>query len=317
MLLPLAPILLFVVAWAISNFELFGERGLNIWGRPDPSLLLINSPHDEAYRLLSAVATSSNPMLGGERRWPHQRIAAAIRQCWLVAKNSSAPGTGKPNYLVGFMFAVLTICAVTLLLGYPIPRFDAYWLVIVALTGAAVLAFRRSATEDIAYATYFLNVICVFVGKLCKYPLTSSVTAIAKRLSWPLVQAYALGLVDSPTSLGAVRVAVRPTSGDHQYEELPEEIATSVVATRNRATQAELSRFIDAVSNSNWSLDGMRQTLRELNQPGLVHSSYYGLDHPWMIDTIAGHIERYQRAVDKAEKAFSKGIMDDLNFGRD
>ena len=142
-------------------------------------------------------------------------------------------------------------------------------------------------------------------------------TAIAKRMSWPLVKAYALGLVDSPTSHSAVRIAVQPASGHHQYKELPEEIAAVVVAARNRSTQAELSRFIDSVSDSSWSVDAVWQCLRELNQPGLVHSCYYSLDHPWMIDTIAGHIESYQRAVEKAMDAFNQGIMDDLNFGRD
>jgi hypothetical protein len=316
-LLPLALVLVFVVAWAFSNFDIFGERGLNIWGKPDPSLLLINSPHDEAYRLLSAVTTSANPMLGGERQWPHRRIAMAIHECWLVAKNSSVPGKGRSNFLVGCLLAVLTLCAIALLLGYPIPRFDAYWLAIVALTGAAVLAFWRSATEDIAYGAYFLNVVCVFVGKLCKYPFTRMLTAIAKRMSWPLVKAYALGLVNSPTSLSSVSIAVKPASGDQQYKELPEEIAVAIVAARNRSAQAELSRFIEAVSNSSWSVDAVRQCLGELNQPGLVHSCYYSLDYPWMIDTIAGHIESYQRAVEKAMDLFNQGIMDDLNFGRD
>ena len=56
---------------------------------------------------------------------------------------------------------------------------------------------------------------------------------------------------------------------------VPRSRAAAVVAARNRAAQAELSRFIEAVSNSTWSVDAVRQCLCDLNQPGLVHSCYY------------------------------------------
>ena len=167
------------------------------------------------------------------------------------------------------------------------------------------------------YAGYLVNAACVFLLKLIKYPFSSMVTAIAKRLSWPLLQSYALGLVNSPTSLSEVEIKNKP-AGVHLYEELPKEIAAAAVGTRNQAAQAEVARFIEAVSNSDWSVDAVKQCLRKLNQPGLVHSCYYGLDHPWVIDKIVGHIESYQRAAKKAQDDEQKEMNEQLHYyGRD
>jgi hypothetical protein len=190
-----------------------------------------------------------------------------------------------------------------------------YWAtagLVAALVGLTVVS--RSAFDGLTYLQGTLNVWVTFAWKVVRAPVSALVMWQAKRAAWPLLQAYALGFMDSPTPLSTIRVEMRPTQvGTHVFTELPTDFIARAVADRNVSAKHEVGAFIDSLSATSWSIDAVHECLAALNAPGLVHSSYYTyLDDGRVIEAIAAHIERYERAVDQEAEEFSAKMYEEL-----
>ena len=257
---------------------------------PEPRLLVINSKQDEAYRLLSGVLWSKNPLVT-------ETDLPLIKKCWITAKRCCKNEEKHIDWRVTCLMTLITVTAGDLLFSTPMMPYAAYWMTVAALALLVFLnIFSGAAILGLSYLYYLINVSCAFGLELLKYPFTFTMTTLGRRLGWRTIQEYALGMLGSPRGLRSV--SIEPTFGDHgevaRFKEFPRDVIDNVVNLRNHSTKQELEKFIDSLSTSEWTIESVQRCWEALNMPGLVHSCYYSLDHEWTINAIVEHILQYK-----------------------
>jgi len=143
-------------------------------------------------------------------------------------------------------------------------------------------------------ASTILNCLIAFAIQFAKYPAAQLGIRLARRLTWPLLKANALGLSGAPGSVDAVTIAMKPPEREwafYEFKTLPQDLIDRVSANRQKSAEQSFSAALEKIWSSEWSPEGIREVLAQLNQPDLIHSSYYQyLDHGWVLVEIAENI---------------------------
>jgi hypothetical protein len=262
-----------------------------------PSLrpLYINSDQDEAYRLLRAITESSDPLKRNKQERWGTRLSAVISRLWTEVTADQPPFSRRQAYIVATLVAV-AIGAVSM----TVVRLDGSrpYLYFVALATSSVLMVLAVHHSDVfhrgIHVSTILNCFIAFAIQLAKYPATQLGIELARRLAWPILKANALGLSGAPGSVNGVTIAMKPPERNwalDEFKALPEDLIARVSMDRQKSAQRAFSTALAKIWSSEWSPEGVREILAQLNHPDLIHSSYYQyLDHGWVLREIAENI---------------------------
>jgi hypothetical protein len=269
--------------------------------------LYISSEHDEAYKLLHALANAADPLKSETRqrdnRW--KRLAAVVNRAWIESTADRAQFSLRNAYSVGLLLAILILAFFLMFAQSRILSIYPFG----ALLGASVLLIalvakhpgKKSNAIDVSTV---VDSMVRFALQLAKYPGKQMGAYLARRLAWPFLKSNALGLSGAPGSIDTVNVAFEPQHQPDVYFEfkaLPRDLIDRVFKDRQQSAQQVFSDALDQLSTIDWSPDNIRNLLTQLNQPNLIHSCYYRyLDQGWVLTEIAENIA-YREYVERED----------------
>jgi hypothetical protein len=308
----LIALVLAVVIRVVFPFVLMGQGGRWRWleqnYRPrDPDddngipevhphpLLIINSEEDEVFWFLDKLLRAPNPFITRTSHSFARRVRTFLRTEWRNGIGSSSIALGSFNW---FTIAVTTIFLGAVVYEAATGSLVAYWVLVAALplyglvaalTPNRPLGFRRAAGATL-----------VIVSRSLQQLAALPVLAVLRRLSWPFIQAYALGLSGSRISVRSLRVEMNPwTVRASAFKTLPADFVAGVRKRRRTSVQDTVEPLFDTLRLNEWSIDTVTMCLRDLQRPDLVHTSYCSyLEDEWVIQEIVSHIEAFERDGD-------------------
>jgi hypothetical protein len=288
-----------ILTWVVARVA----RGLddmldfNFGGGSILQPLYISSKEDEAFRLLEAVVRSPDPFLQNQKPRPSwkTRVQAVVDRAWTEVTAGQPPFTRRHVVTGAALLALAMTLGLAATLGIWISPPYLFWGAWAQCLLLVMLMAKRSKAKPRAInVTVVLNVLLAFAIQLARYPLTQLGVRLARKTAWPFLKMNALGLSGAPGSIDSVTIAMVPPERKwsfHEFKPLPEDLVALVKTNRQQSSEQTFSDAIVKIWRSEWSPEGIREILAQLNHPDLVHSCYYQyLDHGWVLTEIAENV---------------------------
>ena len=248
-------------------------------------------------RLLRAVAETPDPLksIKQERVNVRKRVSAVTARLWAEVTADEAPFSRRQTYIVATLVAVAIAALSMRAIGLDgSPPYLFFVALLMSGLLLVLLVFNSGQMPGGIEVSTILNCLVAFAIQLAKFPVTQLGIELARPLAWPFLKANALGLSGAPGSLDAVMIAMKPPETEwnpYVFKTLPQDLIRRVSADRQQSAQRVFSDALEKVWKSEWSPEGIREVLAQLNHPDLIHSSYYQyLDHGWVLNEIAENI---------------------------